>query len=304
MGEDGKGSYCRQLGLAFCLSLGLIMDLYILTSCNALQEDLQRPRSYDIYAPQLPAGWSEQSGLNLRGWYWDLQFVASASGPGSGPPQFRNESASGAVLRVELKKQESLVLRAFPQFEEVPVHFGKKLWRPAGTVLMWQERSDDENQDICRYSIPATWLDGFRAQVLSDLLRRGFDVRYLNVAKLDYYIKKRMQWRAGDFLLNPWNYDLEFLVAELGRLAIDWYDIRMRTMVPILGDLGMPPGRWQALNVIEAALDCRISCTPELAVGQHYFWELNSRSLWLMEVSPDGEILALDVSDVKLDNRP
>ena len=134
------------------------------------------------------------------------------------------------------------------------------------------------------------------SHLLSRLLRAGFDIRYLNTEKLRYYIKRRLKTQGGGTLANPlpnpWAYDLPHLLDQLGRLEMDWYDIRPSKRIKIRDMPGT--GRWQPLNVAQNILDCPTDpCRPELGIGLHYFWELNSRRLWQLEVEPDGEVLGI-----------
>ncbi|WGK69539.1 hypothetical protein P0082_01375 [Candidatus Haliotispira prima] len=271
--------------------------LSLFGSCDLLQQELQQPREYTVIAPEFPPGWLEQNGLVFAGWQWKLEYIGSSYEDNTSA--LRTEERSGSQVRIALKKQESAVLQVFPHFEgfprELPGQEGRPLWYPAGAVLMWQSHSSDENSAVRSYQIRATWQDGFLSRVLSRLLSGGFRIRYLNVEKLRYYMAVRMEQKEQDLILNTWDYDSQYLIDQLGRLEMDWYDIRARDTVKTFG---MPPGRWQALNVAKPILDCRSPCEPELVTGQHYYFEPDTGKLWQLEIQSDGEVLAIELTEL------
>ncbi len=264
----------------------------LLASCDLLQLEMQQVREYRVSAPELDSAWLRQSNLSLTGWHWQIDYIGSAWQ--NNAMLLRTQRRNGSQMRILLKKQESAVLQAFPRFAEFPHELitrgGLPLWRPAGALLMWQKHNSDENSSLRSYQLTADWQEGFLSQVLSRLLAGGFDIRYLNVTKLRHYMGVRIQ-SAGN--PSPWDHDMAYLLDELSRLQMDWYDIRLRDRVRVQE---LPPGQWQALNTQKMALNCPDVCepAPELAPGLHYYFELTARTLWQFEVLTNGELLLRD----------
>ena len=286
--------------LSIFLSTHCCLLFFLAISCDFIQQDLQQPRSYMIEAPKLTPefqAWLRQSKLKLQGWHWQLNYVGSSHQ--NNGLKMRSERRNGSHLKIELKKQESLLLLAFPRFSEFSPMWPETLWRPAGAAILWQNHNEDEYASVRNYPILATWQEGFFSYILTKLLNGGFDIRYFNADKLKFYLQERIkQKKAEDFILNSWDYDWQHIVTEISTLEMDWYDIRQRKHIKTLkGKRGIPLGRWQALNIAKAALNC--PCQPELAIGSHYFWELNRKELWQFAVQADGEVFALKVDNLK-----
>ncbi len=283
--NNTNGQFLVQFLYYYAICLALF-------SCKFIQEDLPQARNYLVSAPKVMGDfrdWLNRNGLKFSGWHWKLQYISSSYD--NNALQLRAEiyqKSHGGQLDISLKKKESIVIRAFPLFANLPNNLAVTLWRPAGVAIMWQSHSNDENSSVQSYKISATWENGFFSEVLAQLLNKNFDIRYFNTEKLQYYIARRFKPKAGDLFPNYWNYDLQYIIGEISRLKIDWYDIRLRKNVMALG---IPPGRWQALNVAEPVMTC--PCQPILNVGQHYFLEINSMKIWQFEVLSEGEVLAL-----------
>ena len=275
--------------------LWFLPPVWLMFSCDLLQQKLQQPRKYRVHAPQFPSGWLQQRGLQFAGWRWQIEYFGTSHA--NQALMQRTETHTAGSIQIDLKKQESAIVQAFPRFQGFPHDLqdsSKIQWRPAGAQILWQNRNSDEYSH--RYSVFATWPEGFMSHVLSRLLRAGLDIRYLNIEKLRYYIKRRLKTQGGSAppnpLPDPWAYDLPHLLDQLGRLKMDWYDIRPRKRIKVRRMPGT--GRWQPLNVAQNILDCPTDpCRPELGIGLHHYFELNSRRLWQLEVQPDGEVLGI-----------
>ena len=284
----------------FRLSIRLLFLLlvWLIFSCDLLQKELQQPRKYRVNAPQFPSDWLAQNGLQFDFWQWQVEYFGTSYANQALIRRTEKHIAKRAYIQIDLKKQESAIVQVSPRFRDFPHDSSAAQWRPAGAQILWQNRNGDEYSQ--RYSISATWPEGFISHLLSRLLQAGFDIRYLNTEKLFYYIGRRLKTESNSTLPNPWIYDLPYLLGQLGRLEMNWYDIRLRKRIKIRG---MPIfqikgkdnlGRWQPLNVAQNIIDCSLgSCRPELGIGLHYYFELNSRKLWQLEVQKNGEVLGM-----------